>query len=213
MSAAAAPTYTETVTLARSLAYHAAQQPADVDDLTQEALFAWHNCTQRQRGNDARKPFSLARTVMQFAMFSYYSRRWSMSGARHRAEDCFLEELPSGYTAVSQAAPNMDRLSLQEYLDALSASCGTMAAYIAKNLLMPQDLWYCRLISDAAQGPGRRRARPTHGHLREALGLTPTEWKHLLQQVRVFTARWLLYKEELVAVPECVHQYAATTDY
>jgi hypothetical protein len=94
-------TIEEVTPLARSLAEKRAHRPADVDDLVQVALFAYHRDTERV-GVVVMKPYAHARTVLERAMWSYYHnvarrtfdgflRMPDAASAGHNRFECMLQ--------------------------------------------------------------------------------------------------------------------------
>ncbi len=198
------PTMQQTQVLARALAKRMAHQPADVDDLIQEALWVWHRRAQRKPFPT--KPFALARTVMQRAMQTYYGGRWCRSGARHQ-EDLPFECAPQVSVVQEPGQGWEEKITLDAYFAALEKECGTVARLVAENLIMPRDLFYCRALDDVVFTRGKRKLRPSQQALRQVLHIPRTDWNALLKRIRAFTALWLTHTVvEGVELPEKVQR-------
>lgn len=184
------PTPQQLNVLAHSLARRITQQPADVDDLVQEALFSYH------RSSVHKKSFALARTLLQRCMWIYWSGGWRYSGARHREDFPLTAAPPDKMLQDPQGAWN-NALDLDAYLNALEVMEGMLARRVAENLLQPQDERYCKLLRITARRKARlkqrgsKHIRPSHVQLRTAFKLTRTEWHRTLHRIRQFTADYL----------------------
>lgn len=203
MSKTKLPTVEQTKVLASALARKLAHQPADVDDLVQEGLLSWHYRVKRKPA--PRKPFALARTVMQRAMFTYYRGRWCRSGARYR-EDVGLDFAPTEKVTQEPGQQWDDAINLNMYLTSLEVNLGTRARFVAENMIMPRDLFYCRALDTTATRERRKHLTPTKQELCHVAGLDRKQWVVLLEQIREFTALWLLQTQEMCELPPKVRR-------
>ncbi len=179
------PSHDELRVLAASLARNLARQPADIDDLMQEGLWSAYRCLARTK--DPKKPFALARTVMQRAMITYYAGGWRRSGARYREHI----PLPAGADGSHNPVDGWNgALDLRQYLHELEQEFGITARQMAENLITPRHPVYCQLLHDKARRTNRT-IRPSNKQLRQSLKLTRKQWKNTLRVVRVFTRTWL----------------------
>jgi DNA-directed RNA polymerase specialized sigma subunit len=201
---------TEILPLAKSLARKEAHRPDDVDDLYQEALFAYHKAEQRHllSGILVEKPWSLARTTMQRAIRGYYWQQREWKGRDEFATAISLDQ--EGPPPQAAACTLEEKLALNDYFTALEKIMGAKARHIAENLLMPQGdcatLLKCTaddkqeqqaLFQSKYRGALRHQPRGvkneiriTHRAVREALKIPLPEWTRTLESIRDFTRFW-----------------------
>ena len=98
-----------------------------------------------------------------------------------------------------------------DYFNALERKCGSTARLMVENLLMPNGEC-CRKILEEVRGKqeaqqklGKRTAaarrhqprgvkkeiRISHRLVRDALGISPTEWVRHMNAIKEFTAAWI----------------------
>ena len=187
------PTTDQLDVIANALARAHAYCPADVDDLKQEAL--WGYCQALKRTPHPHSPFAFARTIMQRAMITYYHKhRW------HADHETLSAATPA---ADNDSVDN--RLVLGQYLEALESGCGHTARRIAENLITPTDPDVCRFIIAEMTTTQQQLKRTPQGYafkevkqiriskrqLRQALGVTRSQWTRTLKEVRTFTRSWM----------------------
>ena len=198
------PTYHNLYKLAYSLAIRIAHQPADIDDLVQEAIWSAHRRLNKKP--QPRKPYSLARTVMLRSMYTYYAGGWRLSGAKHR-EDLPFPTIPTDKTIHDPRHSWDSKADLDAFLTALETQHGTLARRVTENLLIPSDPAYCQLLHETAWNRYAKRLRPSYKQLRLALNLSRTEWRQTLRAVRHFTANYLVTSYGLTTLPTRLHHY------
>ncbi len=212
------PTVAELTSLARALACNAARQDADIDDLTQEAL--WSARRRLRKTPVPRNAFALARTVMQRAIITYYAGGWRGTGVRYR-QDFPLTEAPPDKTMLDPQGQWDDKIDLDGFLNGLETKHGSLARTVAENLVTPQDPAYCQLLRKTATRKTalhRRGARthavkhikPSHKQLRTAFNLSRIEWHAILLKVRQFAAVWLITQTDAATLPTRIRGFAAT---
>lgn len=184
---------TEFYTLAHSLARRVAHNEADVDDLTQEAIFSLLRSLKR-RGVAPNKQFAFARTVMLRAMQTYYAGGWRSTGTRQCTYDEHpLDKIPEQQISVDPSEQLDTELVVQQYLNDLQQACGPLAHRVAYNLIAPRDPAYCQHLITHHKRKRRtqKKVRVTNKRLREALELSRGRWRRTLREIREFTRCWL----------------------
>lgn len=157
--------------LAASLARREARHPDDTDDLVQVALFAFHKAaTKSPLVND---PYAHARTVLQRAMWGYYSSnasqfdatqfvplpddRFAAQGAPsqlryyqiQRGQDVALFAGLDG--AAQDRGAQTHLFELEDYFDAVEHTCGPTARTMVVNLVSPDEECSRRIVEAAWQ--------------------------------------------------------------
>lgn len=157
----------EITPLAKALARREAHHPDDEDDLVQIGLFAYHRA---QSAAPIESPFAHARTVLQRAMWGFYSS----TGAKFD-EQSFVQ-LPdesdrltqasrrylhiqrgiavaafAGLDGQAQDGTQAELLELEDYFAALEQNCGRRARDIAVNLVSPTGECSRRILEEAAR--------------------------------------------------------------
>jgi hypothetical protein len=113
---------------------------------------------------------------------------------------------------LDDGSGEQQELLLEQYFTALERACGAQARRVAENLVSPTDPECCRHILDEVnrkrqrqlacdREKSRRRKTPPRGakrHIRlsqrlvrEALGLSKSQWMQQLSAVRQFTRQWV----------------------
>jgi hypothetical protein len=177
----------EQINLAKALATRMAYDPADVDDLSQEALLKYI----RSNRAHAHKPFPFARTVMQRAIVSYY--RSQKLRPPHLSMSALSTEQLRQVSHSNVFAAIEDKALLEQYLLAVESGMGPLARRAAENLINPKDPNYCkRIIKKTHRKKIRRTVNGSPLQLRRALGLkNRTQWAKLIRELREFTHLWL----------------------
>lgn len=191
---------------ARMIATREAHTPDDVDDLVQVALFAYHKALVRQRKErfSVQNPRAFAATTCCRAIRGYYhaQREWQGRGEPNKALALDDVVLPSDGQQV-------EMFELQDYFSALERDCGARARLIVENLIMPfgdcsakilEEVRRKQQLQQACRRKRERRHQPrgvkrtirlSPRVVRDALGITPTEWTRTMRTVRDFTRGWL----------------------
>ena len=173
--------------LAQALAVRGAYHPDDVDDLVQLGLIAYHKAEQRHRRLriPIRKPWALARTTVQRAIWEFNKHR-PPTGIR--LTDCDPAVLVDRGT-------QMELLELDDYFRALGQQCGARARLIAEQLFTPSGPTAEKVLLAIKQKRRQRghRGMSPHHHVmvRKALGMYYVQWQNELRAVREFTRQWL----------------------
>jgi hypothetical protein len=171
-----------------------AHQPndADVDDLVQVGLVAYHGALQKNLR--AERPYALARTVLQREMIRYIAVK-----SRH------------GYTGDSTLTPHIiahwsdnntdqaDLFTMTEYFQFIERECGATARAVAEQLVSPSG----RCAQHIVQMAQRKRLREKDSRgtvstirisqhvVRTGMQLDLTQWNIVLNHVRTATRQWL----------------------
>jgi len=141
--------------LATTLSFKEAHNPNDCEDLAQEAMLAAHQSLTKIKS--ARRPYSMARTVMQRAMWRYYAPKkrkkfdWSLRYTElpTDAMEAFKSnELGQDRVAPAPAMPTAglaghveefghanDLVELDDYFANLERALGRRARSVAENLV------------------------------------------------------------------------------
>lgn len=232
-------TIQQALPLARSLARREAHSPDDVDDLIQVAIFAYHKAAQRTSEVD--NPYAHARTVLQRAMWGYYSsnavrfneqdflplpeqqtecspflgsQEFRMSPSQRERYGVALGQFASLYSDIEGqklGATQPELFELEDYFEALERNCGRLARDIVVNLISPCGECSKKILAEVERKRRRqhclrsasveaRRKQPrgvqneirlSQRVVRNALGLTPSEWNRNMTRIKDFTRTWL----------------------
>ena len=195
--------------IAHKIAQGVAHRLEDVDDLTQEALMAYHIAKVKEVDD----PISFAHVVMRRAAWRFYTNQsarvfdhcFSLDG-RVRSSGHWTNKVPrspydAGETAllpplrrgrkpiVGRVPADEQQHDLREYLEALEKVLGKRSKMIAENLINATDQTYCALLI-------HRTRRRNRGHLSQVLlakamkTSTSVLWEHI-QKIKAFTKHWM----------------------
>lgn len=124
------------------------------------------------------------------------------------------EHLPMlivGLNGSVDTGEQVELLEMDDYFTALERRCGRTARLMVENLLMPSGECCGRILEEVRRKQqaqesfrGRKRAvrrhqprgvkkeiRISHRLVRDALGISPTEWVRNMERIREFTQGWL----------------------
>lgn len=136
------PPLEEAQRLAYYVARSLARREADIDDLVQIGLIAYHQDFDRH--TNVRKPWALAKTILRRAMILYYSgyradiKKWhEVQSSNAWKRDTPLDDLENSEGEEQQNI--FDELELESYYAALEKECGCTARVFAENLIAPTN--------------------------------------------------------------------------
>lgn len=208
----------EVTPLAGMLARRFAHREADVDDLVQVGLIAYHRSEARLRGQPIRKQWALARTILQRAMVGYYYYTYPKIGRFLQWNtNEFKRYAPvEAIDAVASTDMQAQLFELEDYFAAVEKAFGPQMRRVAENLVEPRDpdvveyiLNECkdkmrlRMKHAGKSAAAKRRLhlprgggahypiRVTQTQIGAALGYAPWQWARILDTIRDFTRAWL----------------------
>lgn len=136
------PSLEDVTPLARGLACKLAHREADIDDLIQTALFAYHRDVPRHQ-HRVRDPWALAKTILERAMIAYYYYSYPSKGRFYllnSQEYKRYEPIDDHPVSCNATEDNLfDQLDLEDYFVKLEQQCGKTARVLAENLITPKD--------------------------------------------------------------------------
>lgn len=134
-------------------------------------------------------------------------------GLAHSIEHmaCRRPMLVVGLDGRLDSGEQAELLEFDDYFNALERTCGCTARLMVENLLMPSGECCGRILAEVRRKQesqksfaNRRRAsrrhqprgvkkevRISHRLVRDALGLSPTEWVRNMERIREFTRTWV----------------------
>lgn len=169
----------------------------ELDDLVQVGLIAYHRDAARLQWRfTGGRPWALARTILQRAMWKHLSRQ-RRDPVTQAVAHIGADQAASPVDAL--AAPAPDDAGLHDYYDAVERTLGPLARTIAENLVAPRGTCADRIWAIEQRKRRRRKHYDPHGPrfrlsqelVRQALGIGPREWVRQLAAVRRVTVTWL----------------------
>lgn len=209
------------IPLAEALARREAHRPDDVEDMTQVGLHAYFRATVRKKVvvlNPRAFACTILRRAMRG--YYWQQREWQTRGEPNKdvgLDQVALGKHSFGAMPMVELdgrpfdGEQVELLEFDDYFNALERACGPTARLMVENLLMPSGECCARILEEVrekqtaqqecgAAGKAVRRHQPrgvkkeiriSHRLVRDALGLSPSEWVRHMERIREFTAAWI----------------------